>query len=277
MAGLKNLLQGKPLRAPLHPAIVHLPIALFVLATVIDIASWIVADSTATLVRAAFTSLVIGLITGAIAVITGLADYSAIREDHPGRKTATTHLRLNLVAIGLFAISTGVRYGTPTESRTPALPLIVSLVALGVLSYSGYLGGRLVYDDGIAVGRHRRIAPLPHSTIKITTNGKPTVVADENAIAEGGTLRVDVDGIVATVMRTKETIHAFQEFCTHRYGPLSEGTFRGCEVICPWHQSKFDMRTGKVTGGPAKIDLRIFRAEIRDGKIWIHPPSSAAS
>jgi nitrite reductase/ring-hydroxylating ferredoxin subunit len=64
-------------------------------------------------------------------------------------------------------------------------------------------------------------------------------------------------------------LFAFQEFCTHRFGPLSEGAFDGFNLQCPWHNSCFDVRTGKVTNGPAKVDLKTFKMETRDGKIGV--------
>ncbi|HTO05362.1 MAG TPA: Rieske 2Fe-2S domain-containing protein, partial [Opitutus sp.] len=150
-------------------------------------------------------------------------------------------------------------------------PIVVSLVGLGLLGYSGYLGGDLVYSNGIAVGRHRRETSLPRATIEAGSardeGWRP--IADEQALAEGATLRVDVDGTIVVLARIKGKVHAFQEFCTHRYGPLSEGAFQGNDVICPWHCSRFDVRTGKVTAGPAKVDLRTFRIATRAGKIWI--------
>jgi nitrite reductase/ring-hydroxylating ferredoxin subunit len=64
-------------------------------------------------------------------------------------------------------------------------------------------------------------------------------------------------------------VYAFQEFCTHRYGPLSEGKLQDRQVICPWHRSCFDIRTGRVLEGPAKVDLKTYSATIRGGKIFI--------
>ena len=32
--------------------------------------------------------------------------------------------------------------------------------------------------------------------------------------------------------------------CTHRQGPLSEGTLDGSTVTCPWHGSQFNVCTG---------------------------------
>ena len=73
-------------------------------------------------------------------------------------------------------------------------------------------------------------------------------------------------------MKLDGNFYAFQEFCTHRFGPLSEGDFEGFNVQCPWHNSCFHMRTGKVTNGPAKVDLKTFTIETWDGKTGIVLP-----
>lgn len=272
MAGLKDIMEGKPLRAPVHPALVHLPIALLPLATVFDVASHAVNVTAFPFVRSAFICLVTGIATALLAAVFGFVDYTDIRNDHPAKRVATAHLVLNLVAVGLYAGSAGLRFGTLDAAATPWLPLILALVALAVLSYSGYLGGILVYDDGVAVGRHRRRTPTPEQTIIVRTNGKPVPVANAADLGEGESLRVDIDGTIAAVVKSNGEIHAFQEFCTHRFGPLSEGKLENGQVTCPWHGSCFDVRTGKVAHGPAKVDLLTFRTEVRDGKIWLHPP-----
>jgi nitrite reductase/ring-hydroxylating ferredoxin subunit/uncharacterized membrane protein len=238
---------------------------------VLDLASWIIRTPEPHLVRAAFFTLAAGLVTGVLAAIVGMVDYIDIRGDHRANKTATTHLVLNLLAIGLYALSAGLRFGSLADSQTGAPALWVSVVALAVLSYSGYLGGRLVYSDGVAVGRHRRAMPLPPSTIVAgpkTADGR-MAVAPDSSLPEGGTLRVNVDGTILTIARVAGGLHAFQEFCTHRYGPLSEGNIVGCHIVCPWHRSRFDVRNGRVTEGPARLDLRMFQVESRDGQIWL--------
>ena len=39
--------------------------------------------------------------------------------------------------------------------------------------------------------------------------------------------------------------------CRHQLADLSEGTLDadGC-LVCPWHQSRYDVTTGKMVGGP---------------------------
>lgn len=275
MSSAKDILEGKPVRSPLHPALVHLPIALFPLSVLLDVASWMWNQPEWFLVRAAFIALAAGIVTGLFAAVFGFVDYTEIRDDHPAKKTATLHMVLNVVAIGLFGLGLGLRWGELDLARTPGIPLLVSLAGLAVLGYSGYLGGHLVYSDGVAVGRHRREPRLPEGTISLNeTAGQWGAVAPETALPDGGTLRVNANGVIVTIARTEGRLHGFQEFCTHRYGPLSEGQVKGCEVICPWHRSAFDIRTGKVTSGPAKIDLRTFRVESREGKIWLQMPEA---
>ncbi len=273
MPALKDVLEGKPFRCPIHPALVHLPIALFPLSLVFDVASRLASRSDLPLVRAAFICLVAGLATALLAAVFGFVDYSEIRNDHPAKKTATAHLILNLVAVGLYAGSAGLRFSALHAASTATMPLVISLVALAVLSYSGYLGGSLVYDDGIGVGRHRRRTRTPETTLAVETKDGPVAIAGADDLREGETLRVSIDGVVAAVVRLNGEVYAFQEFCTHRFGPLSEGCFKNGAVECPWHRSRFDVGTGKVLAGPAKVDLRTFRTAVRDGKIWIYPPN----
>lgn len=272
MASLKHLLQGRPLRSPLHPALVHLPIALFPISLLLDAGSWMCPWNELYLVRGAFVALVGGLASGLLAGFFGFVDFAAIRTDHPARRTAIRHMVLNLVALALFAVSAALRLNALDATQTAPLPLWIAVVALGVLSYSGYLGGHLVYSDGIAVGRHRRDTSLPKQTISIAAGTALVPVADAEKLCDGDTLRVDAAGTVVAVARAKGTVCAFQEFCTHRFGPLSEGAVQGDEIVCPWHNSRFNMRSGRVTHGPAKVDLRSFKAELRDGRICVEVP-----
>jgi nitrite reductase/ring-hydroxylating ferredoxin subunit len=94
-------------------------------------------------------------------------------------------------------------------------------------------------------------------------------VADASQLREGETLRADIDGIVITIAKVDGQLYGFQEFCTHRYGPLSEGVLKGIVIEWPWHRSCFDVRSGKVTQGPAKVDLKTYPVKIVDDKISV--------
>ena len=149
---LKDFLEGKPLRHPLHPMLVHFPIGLFLLSLLLDLAS-LAFPSVPNLVRDSFYAMLLGVITTLIAAVPGVVDYTDIRSDHPAKRTATTHLTLNLIVVALYGINLGVRSSSLVDPKISFGPLILSLVGVGLLSVSGYLGGRLVYDAGISVGR----------------------------------------------------------------------------------------------------------------------------
>ena len=34
--------------------------------------------------------------------------------------------------------------------------------------------------------------------------------------------------------------------CNHRGGPLGKGKLEGSVITCPWHGSKWDIKTGKL-------------------------------
>lgn len=279
---LKDFLEGKPLRHPIHPMLVHFPIGFFVLSLVLDLTT-LVFPSVPNLVRSSFYAMLLGIVGALLAAVPGFVDYTDIRSDHPGKRTATAHMILNLVVVVVYGINLGVRSSSLVDSKISAGPLILSLVGIGLLSASGYLGGRLVYDDGIAVGRHKRRTSTPLDTIHLSTSsgtkeGDVTFVTvpDAERLRDQETLRLETDGQVMTIAKIDNRFFAFQEFCTHRFGPLSEGAFDGFNVQCPWHNSCFDVRTGKVTNGPAKIDLKTFQIETRDGKICVGVPKKSS-
>jgi uncharacterized protein YbjT (DUF2867 family)/nitrite reductase/ring-hydroxylating ferredoxin subunit len=59
---------------------------------------------------------------------------------------------------------------------------------------------------------------------------------------------------------------ATQAMCTHKAGPLSEGTVDDTTVTCPLHGSQFNIWTGAVLRGPAKEPLKTYRVTV-DGDI----------
>src|SRR4029079_14125705 len=60
--------------------------------------------------------------------------------------------------------------------------------------------------------------------------------------------------------------YAINNICTHEGGPLADGKLDGFEVECPWHGSKFDVRTGEVTNPPASEPEPTYEVKV-DGNI----------
>src|SRR3954469_12342240 len=279
---IKQLLEGKPLRHPLHPLLVHAPIALFTLSLVLDVVSYLVPMEG--FYSGAFYCIVGGVITALLAAIPGFVDFTSIRRDHPAKKKAIWHMSLNLLMVAIYAVDGWIRYQDLYPLKTPSLPFALSIAAFAILSVSGYLGGAMIYEDGIAVGRHRRKTPTPQEILGIaippdrTGNSSRLIpILDVDALHEGETLRVEIGNVIMVIAKSNGEVFAFQEFCTHRYGPLSDGRIENGTVQCPWHRSCFEMRTGKVLHGPVKVDLKTFPVEVHDGKICIALSSVAST
>lgn len=279
MSGVKDLAEGKPFRVPLHAALVHFPLACFGIAVLLDLASWLVSKTELHLASAAFWAIAGGLGSALLAAPFGFVDYTSIRDDHPAKKTATWHMVLNLLAVLLFALSLGLRYRKSEGEHTPGAALLIGLGSFGLLMVSGYLGGHLVYNEGVGVGRHRRRSPLFQKTIipRAAETGDWSSVCPSAEILDGQILRVEINSIVIALAKSDGSFFAVQEFCTHRFGPLSEGSIQDGKVVCPWHRSCFELKTGKVTAGPAKVDLKSYEVEERGGLVWIKIPVSQSS
>ena len=63
--------------------------------------------------------------------------------------------------------------------------------------------------------------------------------------------------------------YAIGNVCTHVGGPLAEGKLEGYEVECPWHGSRFDIRTGKVVRPPAMRSEPIYEIKVEDDNILV--------
>ena len=78
--------------------------------------------------------------------------------------------------------------------------------------------------------------------------------------------QVVVGGEAVAVYNVDGAFYATHNACTHVGAPLSEGELEGAIVVCPWHASCFDVATGAVLKGPAKVALRTYSVVV-DGDI----------
>jgi 3-phenylpropionate/trans-cinnamate dioxygenase ferredoxin subunit len=84
-------------------------------------------------------------------------------------------------------------------------------------------------------------------------------VAKKSQIPEGGVIGVEVEGKTIALVNLNGEIYALDDTCPHEFGPLSEGEVEGEEITCPWHHSRFNIVTGRVTRDPAEKDIATYR------------------
>ncbi len=133
-----DLLRGRPLGHPAHPAVVLLPIGMFAASTVLDL---LPGEG-----RAARALIGLGLASAPAAIATGLAEYTTL--DERQRRTAFVHLAANAAATACYLTSFRLRgHGFGVVARA------VSVVGLTAVGAGGLLGGHLSYAQGAGVGR----------------------------------------------------------------------------------------------------------------------------
>ncbi len=88
------------------------------------------------------------------------------------------------------------------------------------------------------------------------------LVAD---LQPGQVALVYVNGDEVAVYNVEGDYYATQNECTHALGPLYEGELDGHGIVCPWHDSCFDVRDGRVLRGPATEPLKTYRVVVEGG------------
>jgi nitrite reductase/ring-hydroxylating ferredoxin subunit len=91
-------------------------------------------------------------------------------------------------------------------------------------------------------------------------------------VAEGAPTCVTVGAQTFALFKVSGTIYCLDNRCTHVSGPLCKGRLDGFVVQCPWHGSRFDVRTGAVVGPPARTPVKAYSVSVEGGRIWAEVP-----
>ncbi len=95
------------------------------------------------------------------------------------------------------------------------------------------------------------------------------MVADASEVPAGTIKVVKLGGAEVWVVNIDGMFFAHPNKCTHAGGPVGRGKLTGPVIQCPWHGSKFDVRTGAVVGPPARINLPSFEVKLEGTGIWV--------
>jgi MocE subfamily Rieske [2Fe-2S] domain protein len=79
-----------------------------------------------------------------------------------------------------------------------------------------------------------------------------------------------VGDVPIAVYKAQGNFYATQDVCTHEHAYLSDGVVVDCVVECPFHQGRFDVRSGAALSAPVIVPLRTFPVRVVDGLVYVH-------
>ena len=96
-------------------------------------------------------------------------------------------------------------------------------------------------------------------------------VTKTSDLPEGEIMLVEVGDERILLSNISGSFYAIGEVCPHAEGPLSDGVVEEGEVECPWHGSRFDLKTGEVTALPADEAVPRYAVHIEGDDVLVGP------
>jgi nitrite reductase/ring-hydroxylating ferredoxin subunit/uncharacterized membrane protein len=249
---VRDVLTGRWLGHPAHPAVVLAPLAGWFAGTLLDVVGGPSAR------RSAQRLVGAGTLAALPAAATGVAEW--LTTDRAEERVGTVHAALADTTTVMFATSWVLR----TRRRHRAA-VATGLVGAALAGVTAFMGGHLSYRRGVGV----------------------TTVAFQSGPADWEPLELDAepsrdhpvrgvaDGLPYAVVAAASSgsaggpMHVIESRCSHRGGPLHDGkVVDGC-LQCPWHGARFDLRTGAVRRGPASAAQPVYDVVDDDGRLSI--------
>ncbi len=244
-SGLKDALYGTWLGHPLHPAMTDVPIG-----------AWTASAALALLAheRSSAAMLKLGVLGGVASAMTGAAQWFDLQKHEEPRRLGSLHASLNTAALGLYGVSWMLR-----DRGQRNAGVATGLAGYALASTSAWIGGHLSFSLGIGVSRDAFHQPIADWTD----------VAAFDDVSDGELTRVEADGAPVVLLREGSDVYAASAVCTHLGGPLDRGERDGTCVVCPWHDSVFDLRDGTVIHGPATTPIHAYETRVEAGSVQI--------
>ena len=217
----RSLLPGTALGHPAHPALVLGPLGCWVGALAADV----IGEA-----HAARKLTGTGVLLAGPAIATGLSDWTETTGAE--RRVGFAHLTTNVVALACYLGSWRAR-----RNGAHAKGVALGILGAATASSAGWLGGTLAYRVGVGVDT-------------TAFEGGPTewtrVLRHPQNPRAGSAA-----GVALLIVEEGDRTYVLADRCTHRGGPLSDGTILDGCVTCPWHCSRFSLADGTVEAGPA--------------------------
>jgi nitrite reductase/ring-hydroxylating ferredoxin subunit/uncharacterized membrane protein len=252
---VKDALSGTWLGHALHPMLTDVVIGSFTSASMLDL---LAPDSGGTAQRRLIGLGLLAYLPTAAAGVNDWADTEPV--DDGVRRVGLVHAGANALGATLYAASWRAR-----RRGADGFGAVLGLAGMGVMMAGGYLGGYLSLTKGVG----------PDQTVFDPGPTDWTPAADASLLPEGRPTRVVVDETPVLILRDGENIYAIHDRCSHRGCSLSDGSLEGDQIVCSCHGSRFSLRDGAVSHGPATAAQPAFQVRLQDGRVEVRRLSPA--
>ena len=133
---------------PIHPMLIPFPVAFLVAAPIADLA--FIGTGDGFWARAAMWLLGAGIVMALVAAVAGFTDFLSeprIRS----LNDAWYHMAGNLLAVVLAMINFGLRYAQGEEAAIKPWGVVLSLIVVGILLFTGWKGWEMVYRHRVGI------------------------------------------------------------------------------------------------------------------------------
>ena len=241
-----DVLSGSPIGHPLHPLLVTVPIGAWTSALVLDLTG----DE-----DGARRLTALGVLAAAPTAIAGWSDWRYTVGGE--RRVGLVHAVANGAAVAAYGFSWLAR-----RRGNHVSGVAWSVAGGAMLGVGGWLGGHLSYALGVGVD----------TTAFQHVADDWTEVLPAEPVQAGSLTGADVSGVPLVLTRDPAgQVVALADRCTHRGAPLHEGELSDGCIVCPWHDSAFEL-DGGVVRGPAQRPQAAYEVQERDGRIWVRRP-----
>lgn len=77
------------------------------------------------------------------------------------------------------------------------------------------------------------------------------------------------EGRMIGVFKVDGAFYAVDGWCSHERASLVHGDVDGCEIMCPVHGARFDLRTGKHLSMPAVRPIASYPVKVEGDSVWV--------
>jgi uncharacterized membrane protein len=136
---------------PMHPALVHLPIAFIVLSVVADIVARITRRDS--LRHTGMWALFAAVISGLFTVAAGYWDLSRVQLSSDTQEYVSLHQKIGWTLVVALLVMSIWRWRIRQQARRVITKpyAVAGLLVLGLTSFQGWFGGEMVYSHGAGV------------------------------------------------------------------------------------------------------------------------------